>query len=366
MISRSTVMTGMVGLAVSVPMIVFALWGGVLADRLERRSLVIGSLLGSIACALALAIQAFFNNESLLILYALAALQAAFTAAGRPARKSFISTVVPKTQVAAAVALTNASSQMALLLGPAASGILITIVGVYGSYVLEFCVLLIAIISMLFLPKILPTQEPVNQFQSFLDGLRMTWRAPLLRGSLMSDLCATTLAMPIALFPAMNETMFAGDPSTLGLFGSSLAAGGIVATLISGKFVRAKKMGRLQIIATIVWGASIAAAGFTAVHTFSLVFIFIAGGADTIAVIARGAIVQNYCTPELRGRVLAIEHVVGAAGPEIGNFRAGLLAAILPPPIAMAAGGISCVIGALAIGRTHEQFTSSKNDVLQS
>lgn len=359
-LTKSTIMTGLVGLVIAIPMIVFALWGGVLADKFNRRSLVLHSIFGSQICAIFLAMQAYYESESLLALYGLGALQAAFNAIGRPARKSFIPILLPRSHIGAGVTLTNASSQMSSLLGPALAGLLSIALGIYGLYLVEVVCLLFALYSMKMLPSSAPVSHIPNQFSSFLEGINLTWRTKALRGSLMTDLCATSLAMPISLFPALNEVTFSGSASTLGLFGSSLAFGGLLATLFSGKLSQTKRPGKLQLKATLSWGISLVLAASLSSHSTCLLFIACAGAADTVAVIARGIIVQNFSEDNTRGRILALDHVIGAAGPELGNFRGGLLASALTPQISLLVGGITCVIGTFAIRKTNEELYNSE------
>lgn len=161
------------------------------------------------------------------------------------------------------------------------------------------------------------------------------------------------LAMPIALFPALNEKHFGGSPETLGLFLSAIAAGGITATLMSGLGTRASRLGTIQLAAAATWGLALAVTGLALSGWLALLCLVVAGAADTISVMARGAIVQLSSTPELRGRIMAAEQIVGVAAPQAGNFRAGSMAMFMPPGAAVACGGIMCAIAVAGIAWTH-------------
>src|SRR5699024_432647 len=182
------------------------------------------------------------------------------------------------------------------------------------------------------------------------EGVRLVWRRPVLRGSFGTDLFATILAMPISLFPLINELRFGGSASTLGFFLSAVAVGGIAAGLFSGSFTRARRAGLLQLLAAGTWGVALAGFGLAQPLWLALGLLAVAGAADTISVVIRAAMVQLDTPDSHRGRVSAVESVVGQAGPDVGNFRGGLVAGLTSAPIALVSGGIACVAGVAWVG----------------
>jgi predicted MFS family arabinose efflux permease len=155
--------------------------------------------------------------------------------------------------------------------------------------------------------------------------------------------------MPIALFPVLKEERFGGTPQTLGLFLAALGAGGIAASLISGSVTRSSRPGRAMLIAASVWGAALACVGLTQHLAFALALVAVAGGADMLAVTARSTIVQLLTPDSYRGRVSAMEHIIGSAAPHLGNVRGGLMAGMFSASIAMIAGGLMCVVAVSAL-----------------
>ncbi len=151
------------------------------------------------------------------------------------------------------------------------------------------------------------------------------------------------MAMPVALFPLVNEVRFDGDPRTLGLLLSSIAVGGIVAGLASGTVTRVDRPGPIQLWAAAVWGAALAVFGLVGPPWLALLMLALAGAADTVAVLARGLMVQLATPDNRRGRVSACDHVIGVARPDVGNFRAGMVAGMTSAPFALASGGLACV-----------------------
>jgi hypothetical protein len=158
--------------------------------------------------------------------------------------------------------------------------------------------------------------------------------------------------MPIALFPVLNAERFGGDPQTLGLFLSAIAVGGIVAGLASGTVTRAHRLGLVMLVAAGVWGVALAGFGMAPSLWSALGCLAIAGAADTISVISRGALVQLATPDAYRGRVSAVEDIVGMAGPYLGNFRAGVVAGATTAGFAAISGGLMCVLGIAAVALT--------------
>lgn len=355
-LTRSPVMTGMVGLTLAVPMLIFGLWGGVMADTRDRRRLILLSNLGTVAFALCLVAQATVEGASPALLLALAAAQAGSIAIGQPARKAMLPDVLPREKVGAGIALSHASLQAAMLGGPAFAGITAGLWGVAACYAVQALLLVLSFYGLAALPKSLPAPSTDNRLTQLIAGIRAIREHPPLRGALLTDLAAMTLAMPVALFPALNEERFGGSPETLGLFMSAVAAGGIIAILLSGSITRHPRQGVLQISAALLWGLALTAAGLIESGWLMLVCLGVAGAADTMAVMTRGVIVQLSCASTVRGRVLAAEQVVGVAAPEIGNFRAGSMAAFLPPGAALACGGLLCMAAVVGVAASHPQL----------
>jgi MFS family permease len=182
--------------------------------------------------------------------------------------------------------------------------------------------------------------------RAVLDGLRFLRRSRVLTGALISDLNATVLAMPIALFPAINAERFGGSPRTLGLLTTAIAVGGIVGSGLSGPVGRLRHQGRGMLVAGAAWGAALA--GFGLVHGLaaSLALLALAGVADVTSVVLRTTVIQLATPDAYRGRISATEYMVGAACPVLGNFRAGAVASLTSPATSAVAGGVACVAGA--------------------
>ncbi|GAA2130215.1 MFS transporter [Glycomyces algeriensis] len=348
-LTKSPVWTGMIGLASALPMIVFGTVGGTLADAVDRRVLVRWTTLGQMLTAAALAAQAATRMHHLALILALVAVQSACSALGSPARRTLPARLLPRDLVPAGLALQHLNFQGAMLAGPALAGLIIGQWGLTACYAIEAVALLASLYAVVRLPALPPLgSEPHRPgLRSIADGLRHIVRSPAVSGSFATDLFATLLAMPIALFPVINELRFGGAPETLGLFPAAIAVGGILAGLGSGLISRADRIGRVQLGAAVAWGLALAAFGLAEPLWAVLGALAIAGAADTIAVIARGTLVQLATPDSHRGRVSSAELVIGLAGPDLGNARAGVVASLTSGPFALASGGLLCVAGVL-------------------
>lgn len=351
-LTGSPVGTGAIGLATGLPMVLFGLLGGSLADAHDRRTVVRATTAGQVLAAAGLCAQALADNRSVLLLLALVALGTSCGALGAPARRTFPVRLLPGDQVAAGLALTNVSFQAAMLAGPALAGLIIAGWGFSTAYAAQAVAMTVALLAVVRLPAIRPecTDAAGGGPRTERGGLLIVLRRPTLWGSMATDLSATLLAMPIALFPLVNENRFDGDPRTLGLFLSAVAAGGITAGLLSGAVTRRRRAGLVQLYAAGIWGLALACFGLAEPLWVALGCLAVAGAADTVSVITRGALIQLETPDACRGRVSSVEHVIGVAGPELGNFRGGLVASATSASFSLVSGGLSAV---LAIGAVY-------------
>ncbi|MDF6043572.1 MFS transporter [Streptomyces sp. JH14] len=353
-LTGSPVSTGAIGLATGLPLVLFGLLGGTLADAVDRRAVVRATTAGQLLAAAGLCAQALADNQNVLLLFVLVATGAACGALGAPSRRTFPVRLLPGDQVAAGLALTNVSFQAAMLAGPALAGMIITHWGFPAAYAAQVLAAAVSALAVIRLPAMRPeSTDAAERRRPQRGGWRVVLRRPTLWGSMATDLSATLLAMPIALFPLVNEIRFDGDPQTLGLFLSAVAVGGITVGLLSGTVTRWRCGGRVQLIAAGVWGLALAGFGLAGPLWLALGCLAVAGAADTVSVVTRSALVQLETPDAYRGRVSSVEHVIGVAGPELGNFRGGLLASATSAPFALVVGGLSATLAIGAVAATN-------------
>ncbi|WP_436534065.1 MFS transporter [Actinoplanes sp. HUAS TT8] len=348
--THSAVWTGAVGLAQALPVVVFGLFAGALADRADRRRLYLATTLGSAATSAALAAQGLLGGAPVIGLLALVAVQSLLGAVAGPVGRTYLPHLLPPSQRAAGLALNHISFQTSMLVGPALGGLLLGWIGVSGCYLVDTVTFLAALYGVIGLPR-LPAAGGglVPGFRAVGEGLTFMSRNSAVRAALLTDLAATFLAMPISLFPLVNAAWFHGDPRTLGLFLTSIAVGGVLASVLSGTFTRLGRPGPVMFAASTVWGVALALFGLATHPWLGFGALVLAGAADTIAVVSRATVVQLHTPDALMGRVAAAEQIVGSAGPDLGNLRAGLVAGAFSGPVALVSGGVLCVAAVVSL-----------------
>lgn len=354
-LTGSAVLMGTLGLAHAVPMIVLGLYGGALADATDRRRVVLTTTGGSAVVAVLLAVQAASYDRSLALVLGLVVLQAGFSALGAPARRAMVARLLPLDEVGAGVALTHVGFQVSMLVGPALGGLLVALGGPAGCFLVQAAVLLVAWGVTRGLPPVPPGAGETGgaERRAVRRGLRYVVRSSVLRGAMLTDVLATVLVMPVSLFPVVVDARFGGDPAVTGLLLSAVGAGGILGGLASGVATRSARPARVAIGAATLWCVAVAAFGASPWLLPALAALAVAGAADTLAVIARGVVTQLATTDRYRGRVSSVEHVVGVAGPDLGNVRGGAVAGLTSPEAALVSGGILGAAGVLVVAATH-------------
>ncbi|MGW2559864.1 MFS transporter [Streptomyces sp. NPDC001514] len=357
-ITRSTFSVGLVGLFSLVPLIVFGLYGGAVADTVDRRKLGLYSATGSAVLSAALACAAFAGFHHVWFLYGVVALQAVCAALNSPARTTMIPRLLPPEQLPAANALSSMTMTSGMLIGPMLGGLIVGYGGYQTAYLIDAVAFGAALYAMWRLPAMLPDRDgdgdrdrTARKRASVLDGLRFLATRPNIRMTFFSDFCAMILAHPRALFPAVAVLWYGGDARTTGLLVAAPAVGALLGGVFSGWLGRIRRHGAAILLAVAAWGTAIAVFGLTRNLWLGLFFLALAGCADTVSMVFRHTMLQAAAPDEMRGRLQGVFIVVVAGGPRLGDFLAGSVAGLTSPAVAITGGGLACVlaIGLLAL-----------------
>jgi MFS family permease len=356
--TRSSAAVGAVGLASALPLILLGLFGGSVADAVDRRRLVLVTNWGSIVVSALLAAQAFLGMRLLWPLYALVAVQSLLGAVGAPARRTFVPRLLAADQVAAGVALNQLSFQVGLMAGPTLAGVVTAAGGLRTCYLADVASFAGTLYALARLPPMPPEGGQARPgLAAVAEGLRFIRRRPVLAGVFLADLDAMVLGMPFALFPALNAAHFGGAPQTLGLITAAPGVGGLVGSALSGPVGHIARPGRALLASVTVWGGAIAAFGLARTLWLGLPLLALAGAADTISVIFRATLVQVAAPDRFRGRVTGVDFVIGAGGPQLGNFRAGAVGSLTSPAVSTVGGGLATMLGAGVLALTVPALT---------
>jgi MFS family permease len=336
---------GAVGLAELVPLVAFGLYGGALADHVDRRRLLIWTGVAQAVFTAVLAVNAFRDDPSIWLIFVVAALLASSSSLQRPSREALMPRTVRHDQIVAANALTSLGMQLGVLVGPAVGGLLVAYVGIGWCFVVDIVGLAIAtwlFVAMRPYPHRAETTPP--SLAGIADGLRYALSRRDLLGTYLVDIAAMLLALPVVLFPALAEEVF-GRPELLGLLYTAETVGALLATALSGWTSRVHHHGRAIVVAAAAYGACLGLAGLMPTIWLVMLFLMLSGAADMVSAVFRST-VWNQTIPEgMRGRLAGIEMLSYSLGPLGGQVRAGITADLWSVRGAIASGGFACVGG---------------------
>jgi len=358
-LTHSSFYVGLVGVFALVPLVLLGLYGGAVADAMDRRTLALLASAGLWVVSLALAAQAFLDNGSVWLLYGLIAVQSGFYALNNPARSAMVPRLVSAELMPAASALNMASTNLGLTLGPLLGALAVAWQGFGAAYAVDVLTFSAAYYALVRMPRMPPLHNsPRAGLRSVVDGLRFLGRSPNLRMTFVLDLCAMVLAQPRALFPALAYKVYAGGAGVVGLLQAAPAAGAVLAFLLSGWVSRVRRQGLAIVVAVLVYGAAVGGVGLTDLLWLGVLLLAVSGMADMVSAAYRSTILQVAAPDQLRGRLQGVFIVVVAGGPRAGDVVSGSLASAVGERPALVLGGLACIVGVLAACALSPRFLS--------
>ena len=352
-LTHSNWQVGLLGLVQLVPVVVCGLLGGAVADRVDRKRLLIGSEALMALCLLGLFANALSAAPHTLAIYALVAVLQGASGFHRPALEALTQKLARPDEYAAVAALSSVRGTVGMVAGPALAGLLLARWGAVGAYLFDFATFVAALFFLVRIPRarIAPVEAPGGRphlLADLAEGLRFAWARPALMGTYIVDIVAMAFAFPIALFPAMAAAD--GRTAAVGWLLSAMSVGALVIGLFSGWTSRVVRHGRAVILAAAVWALGIVALGFAPSLMFALLCLAVAGAADMVSGVFRGTIWNQTIPNTLRGRLAGIEMISYLTGPLIGNARAGFMADAWGVSASIWVGGLVCLAAVIATG----------------
>jgi MFS family permease len=345
-LTRSALYVGLLGIVQAVPLVCGSLAGGAIADRFDRRRVLIVTQLCLAACSGLLALGAFIGHPPLLEIYAVVALASLVGAVDAPTRTAIIPNLVGVDRLPGALSLNIVLFQTTLVAGPAIGGLVIAHLGLPAAYSVDVLTFSAALTAVALLPaqgrSSLERERPVA---AILRGLSFARRQPVILGGFAMDLAAMIFGLPRAVFPLLAATTFHAGAQGLGLLYAAPGFGAVIAALASGAVARSKRLGRIIVVAIVAWGLVIIAFGFAKTLWVALLLLAVAGGADSFSAVCRTTIMQRIAPDELRGRLTALYFMVVTGGPNLGDVETGIVANAFGAEVAIVTGGALCVIG---------------------
>ncbi|MGW7661376.1 MFS transporter [Streptomyces sp. NPDC054756] len=347
-ITGSSAWVGVASLAGLVPLTVFALWGGAIADSMDRRRLLLITNSGIAVTSVLFWLQAAAGLASVAVLMVLLALQQAFWGLNAPARNASIARLVPEDELAAANALGSTVMQTGQVVGPLLAGVLIPVVGLAELYLIDALALCVTVWAVYRLPALPPLAAVRRRagVREIAEGFRYISLHKVLLLSFLADIIAMVFGMPRALFPQLASETYGSyrEGLALGLLFAAIPIGAVAGGLFSGAFSRARRHGWMVIGSVVAWGLAVAAFGLSSSLWLAVVFLALAGVADMVSMVFRGAILLSAASDEMRGRMQGVFTVVVAGGPRLADVLHGTAGSAFGARTATTGGGLLVVV----------------------
>ena len=333
---------GLIGAVEIIPLIVFGLYGGVLADYLDRKKMIWFTEFGTLIATSVLLINSLQEKPSVILIFVIAAVFAALNGLKRPSQDAILPRLVSHDDLPSASALMSLRWQFGGIVGPSVGGIIIASYGAGAAYLTD-CLTFLISLALIWQVKSVPPLDKATppSMAGLLEGLNYAFKRKDLLGTYVVDLAAMFLAMPMALFPFWADEI--GAPYALGFFYSSITFGAVLVTLLSGWMRNYPHHGRAVIIGALGWGVAIVAAGSSNSLVLVITCLIIAGAFDQVSALFRGFIWNQSIPDELRGRLAGIEMLSYLLGPLGGQARAGGMAAMSSLRVSIVGGGLLCI-----------------------
>jgi MFS family permease len=344
---------GLIGLARVIPIVATSLFSGLVADRVDRRRLLLLTSLAALVCSAVLAAATEFASAPLWLIYAIVAVAGIASAFEMPARQAIIPNLVPPDVLPNALSLNIIAWQLATIVGPTVAGILIAWGGVAPVYWVDAASFLAVVVAVLLMRT--RDMRPAGPAQpatlhAALEGLRFVFRTPLIASTMLLDFFATFFGAAMTLLPLFADQILHVGPVELGWLYAAPSVGAVLAAAALTS-IKIRRQGMVLLWAVIIFGACTAVFGASRSLPLTLLALAGSGASDTVSMVIRGTIRQLRTPDELRGRMTAVGMIFFAGGPQLGEFESGIAASLIGAPIAVVVGGLLCVamVGAVAL-----------------
>jgi MFS family permease len=361
-LTGSSFLVGVTSIVALVPLIVFGLLGGAIADAMDRRRLMLITSAGAAVTSALLAVQALLpGGGNLALLWVLTACVSGFAAVNQPTRSAAIPAVVGTELVPAANALSMTVRQVGVIVGPLLAGLLIGAGELFLTYAVDALGFLAALVLLRGLPSLPPGGHtgPLRigaAVRGVGEGFTFLRTQPVLLMTFVVDIIAMMFAWPQAVFPELSETRFEGSTNALGWLFAGISIGALVSGLTSGWVSRVDRQGAVVLGAIVVWGIAIIGFGFAPTLWLAVLCLAVAGAGDMVSAVLRSSMLQLAAPDDMRGRMQGVFIVVVAGGPRLGDLRAGALASAAGVTVAMVSGGVFVVVAMVVVALVVPSF----------
>ena len=366
-ITDQPIALGAVGLARILPVIVFSLIGGAVADTLNRRRILFITQTGMALVALALGWLSLSGHIDLWHIYLLTALQAVAQAFDGPSRQSLVPNLVPSKDLPNAFSLNSIANQTGSIVGPALSGIIIAAGGLPYVYIINAFSFLSVILALFMMGPVeqqgtSPTRNGGVSLSAISEGVHFILKQPLIISTMILDFFATFFASANTLMPIIAVDVLHVGAVAYGWLSAAQAIGAMVAALIISQMHEIRRQGMVFMLAVVVFGIATIAFGAARVFLWAMLALILVGAADTVSTIIRNTIRQLATPDYIRGRMTSVNQIFFQGGPQLGEVEAGLAAQFFGAPFAVISGGVGCILAVIWIARRWPQIRKYNGD----
>ena len=358
-LSSDPIVVSGIGFAKFIPILIFALIGGLVADTFNRRKVAIVTQFALMLIALALGMLTNFGLIDLWQIYLLVAVQAIAVSFDSPARQSLIPSLVPRDELPSAFSLNSIAADIGAVIGPALTGLFIATVGlkwIYWINAVSFLAVILALFLMGPVPQVKSLDSQKNQlaphrldFSAIPEGIRFILKSPIILSSMLLDFFATFFSSANTLLPFVVQDVLHAGAIQYGWLSAAQSIGSVTVGLIMAEALHINKQGKLLIAGVTAFGAATILFGISRSFTLTMIALIIVGAGDAVSTVLRSTIRQLQTPDEMRGRMVSINQIFFAGGPQLGEVEAGAVASAFGTPFAIITGGIGCIVAVAAV-----------------
>jgi len=341
-LTNSPLQLGLMGLARGVPQVFMLLFGGLLADAVNRRKVILCTQSVLFVASALLALLTFVGKTTPITLYMATIALALFNSLEAPARHAIVANLVPREDLAPALAIYNSQRHVATIAGPAVAGVMIALSGPAICYAIDAASWLIMFTAVVAIRTPLPEGggRRAVSFESLRAGFRFVLSHAVIFPLLMMDFGANVFGTVRALLPIFAKDILSAGPQGLGILYAASAFGSLAGAIGLSFFGGTRRVGAWILVGVTLYGLSIVAFGGSQVFWFSFFLLVLSGIGDTISAIMRSTINQLETPEDLRGRMSSINSLFTNCGPQLGQFQAGALASLIGAELSVISGGL--------------------------
>ncbi len=363
-LTKSALSLGLIGIVSVIPTILFSMIGGIVADKVDRKKLLIITQLGFVLVALMLGLLTYFDQITPTLIYLIIAFQFTITAFYAPVRQSIIPNIVPKKSLLNAVSLNTLARQSAIIIGPSIAGFVIALYGTGMVYFMAAGALLLMLVTLIpiKIPGLIKERMPDFDWKSVKEVFVFIKKSPVMSSLILLDFTATFFGSATSLLPIFAVEILKTDSSGLGLLYAADSLGGVAAGIVLSSFKKVNHQGKIIVGAVLIYGLSTVVFGLSSSFLITCFALMAIGASDMTSTILRNNIRQLMTPDHLRGRVTGMNILFAQGGPKLGDAESGILASAISAPAAVVVGGVGSIISTILIAARFKKLLRYKGE----